>query len=1378
MKSFTYLREMDSAERESADALVSKCIDSLPYTLAAPVNKMFRHIACQEYGKAMNYALDFVEISSQYISSLLLVQLIEIERTLPAEQRRVNRVVQKIDNKRPLSLGDWINDILTPLLLAAKERMGDNRLVTCLTGNLLRKQTCVLLGDKREPSVVQIRNEYRGHSTTLSENIYKGVIYTLEPQILNILRAVEPLCSYEFLSVPEKGKVLSHKGAGTSIESNDSKGELSHYYVVQNGKSTDLFPLVMVNTEGCVYVFQTLKEESICYISSNEEAVTLNEDSRNDAFDALMQQVSPHFDISKDLNWDELSAVAKRESEQFLAKIYRDKKYNRELFVDRKLISQSLEDFYNSNALIFPILGEAGQGKTNQLCYWTEKHIEENKFVLIFSSTDFAAVTLDSKLKSIYNFPQRKDITRLIDSLHDKAVQNNSWIYIFFDAINECLHYKGEEGETGVVALYNAITGIFAKEKYNRFKIVATCRSYTWKHLLSRHAQQFTQFTYTPEDNGQSSIRGFTAEELKKAYAIYRELYQMETDFENLTPTARIRLKDPLILKIACTNYLCKALPELSKDFTSVALFNRMFNDIASSYAGKKQCEIIDLIAGHLLDAYERGTSADSIVESALKTAYANPEDPLYKLAALIYKRDGISVAYAELINKPERPILRVSEDADSGENHIQFIYERFLEYAMARVFVKRETGNGTIKNPIPPGAYIRTLQKSSGNVVYMGAMRNAMVIDILRTGDYSTVVAMMKDYADNYEVSLLVGELTGTLICENYEKHLFELTDLLLDTNIENSQPLIEELNKITRLIDSNKATEEIIERHKEVQSSLLPLIRLRKNAIIATLNGIFTTDYFNEGLYTQDPYRLLWRLMDEPITEVKNDAVMYIYYLSVRQHTIDYNPVENNIAEQIIGKMFDRIKERSIIGNMVTGKRRNTTVSLLETSVRLTVLLIIDTLLQGKEEDRERVGVLLGQITSIFSHITGNFKLIRALMPLLQFIMRKQLTFQSAYVNNIIEYQGFWDNSIIPATSVPEKWSRKTMCSLLPMLLYHSSDSDRQMELEKAFKKLYPGIIDAYYSGDSMSYFVLERVMVIMGKAGWNNVKDIVYTVFEECKKSEWRDYTQMSMLYSLYQISVYGPLNRELIDIYAREAENWTLRTLGLFKARNSHKANTIGLYKRNVMNWYAVVYCTHSSDGKPLEGDERCVPLFYEMIDKAIAENDRQLLFHLIENISELISDFGYIQTSLDLLLHIMKAYDTESKVEKLDSVVVERDGIYSQTLVSAIGNTLSTAKNYFADEVDSFIKRDIVGLPFPGVPKYREQILSYNPSGESLSDVFTHKFGNFLMWALINEPAVDKFAIESMMSAEQAKDCFDWFNRVIKILFKDMFNAKV
>ena len=144
----------------------------------------------------------------------------------------------------------------------------------------------------------------------------------------------------------------------------------------------------------------------------------------------------------------------------------------------------------------------------------------------------------------------------------------------------------------------------------------------------------------------------------------------------------------------------------------------------------------------------------------------------------------------------------------------------------------------------------------------------------------------------------------------------------------------------------------------------------------------------------------------------------------------------------------------------------------------------------------------------------------------------------------------------------------------------------------------------------------------------------------------------------------------------------------------------------------------------------------------------------------------------------MLLYILKAFDTSRKVETLDAVETDRDGIYALSLVSLIGNVLSTAKNYFADEVDSFIKRDIVGLTFPGISKYREQILSFNPSGESLSDLFTHKFGNFLMWSLLNEPSVEQFSIKAMSSAYDSKDCFEWFDKVIRILVKDMFNAKI
>ena len=1379
MSDFVYLRELSEQEQQSADILVARSIESLPYTLAAPVKRLFEHVAANEFGKAMNYALDFVEISTQYVSMLLLVRLMEKESELPFEQRRAVRIVNKIDNKRPLSLGDWINDILVPLLLAAKDRLGDDPLVQSMLQHLMRKQSCVLLGDKREPSVVQIRNEYRGHSTTLSENIYRGVTYTLEPRIITLLQALSPLQQYGFHSSPSEGRKLVHKGAGASVEgvagSDDAPG---HYYVTDGDRVTDMYPLMICNPEGYVYVFQTLKEESISYISSNENAVTYVDDIYNDDFDALLQRISPQFDISKDLNWEQLCELSQSESERYLARIYREKKYNRELFVDREQISSVLDKFYNSRTVFFPILGEAGQGKTNQLCFWTERLIEEKRCVLIFNSTDFTSFTLDEHIKRIYGYSSRKDVTRLLDNLHDKAAQRNQYIYIFFDAINECLHYKGEPEQMGVVALYKAIARLFINGKYDRFKVVTTCRSYTWKHALSRLAQNEAKYTYTPEDGMHSAIRGFTSKELMKAYGIYQDLYQMASQFDTLTPTAKIRLKDPLILKIACTNHLCKALPEKSKDFTSVALFNHMFNDIASSYAGRKQCRIIELIASYLLDKYEQGIAADSISESELRQAMHDVDNPLYELSTLVYKRDGISVAYAELMNKPERPVLRIAESAQGGERQIQFIYERFLEYVMARVFVDRETAGGTIKTPIPAHAYMRCLARSAGNVVYMGAMRNAIAIDILRTHDYSSLITMMRDYSDDYEVMLLVGEVTNTLIAENYEVELFALTDQLLEFNLENGEKLTQELNRINSLIESNKANDQVIERHKEVQAELMPVIRLRRNATVSILNGIFATDYFNESLYVDDPYRLLWRLLDEPIVEVRNDAVMYIYYLSVRTHTLDYTPLEENIAEKIVGRMFDDIRNQSLIAGLALPGRRNRLFSHLETSIRLTVLMIIDTLLSKQENSRDRAAQLLGYISSIFNHMTGNLTLVRLVLPFFQFVMRKQLTFQSAYVNNIIEYQGFWDDTIVPKDASEDKWSRQAMCRLLPLLLFNNSEKSTRDELTEKFKSLHPAINEAYTTGDSMSYFVLERIMVIMGVADWQNVRQIVNTVFGDLRQTDWFDYTQMSMLYSLYQISVYSSLNHELIDIYAREAEDWTLRTRGLFRARNSHKANVIGLYKRNVMNWYAVVYCTHSGDGLPLEGDERCVPVFYNMIDKAIAENDKELLFHLIENISELITDFGYIRTALDLLLHILKSYDTSRKVEAVDNVKVDRDGIYTLTLVSAIGNTLSTAKNYFSEDVDSFIKKDIVGLSFPGISRYREQILSYNPSGESLSDLFTHKFGNFLMWSLLHEPAVEEFSIEAMSSAYESKDCFEWFDKVIRILIKVMFNAKV
>lgn len=1399
MEPYIYLREYTQREKEVFNTLLDTCSKKLPYTLATPMEQICQHIRAKNYGKAMNYALDFFEISTQYLSCLLLIYIQEEQAQSGASGESLHRIINKIDQKRPLSFGDWVNDIFTPLASIAAKEIPNNPLVASIHKYIITKKKNILLGDKREPSIVQIRNEYKGHSTTLSETIYQGVVYTLEPRILLFLEAMLPLTEWFYFTLPENesGKLILLNG--TTLQEKMVKEvppfmKKHHYYISPNPigdivptNVIDVFPLVFCNEQQFVYVFQTLKDEEIAFVSSNEDAITFTSDCWNEALDVCFQKSLSSFDISKDLNWDELKELMKVESGHYLDRIYKEKKYNQELFVDRKRLTDLLHQFISSEQTLFPLLGEAGQGKTNQLCYWTETLIETEKGVIIFNCSGFSEISLEEKLKDIFAFSRRKPLEKLLDALHRKASENNEIIYFFFDAVNECLTYAHSSQQAeGPLELYKDIRRILIKEEYPNFKVLFTCRSYTWKNLLHKYVPSEDNLTFNNGNEEEASVRGFSDEELREAYQIYRQLYQMNTPFEELNRSVIIRLKDPLVLKMACTNYLGAELPGIMLPFTSISLFDRMFQDIDRSYAGHKQCAIIREMAGNMLDKYEQGIPTDSISVDELQRAYENPAAPLHTMARLVYKKDGISVAYAELQNKPERPILRLVESTQAGKDcSIQFIYERFLEYALALVFMEREIQKLSDETAnVAAITFVEKLHGGSTNVVFMGILRNALIMDFLRTGNLSTIMRLAGEYGADYEVMLLITETLNVLIRENYEKEAFALIKQLINEHVTNGESLISAFNAINKKIESNEADDKVISEHKQLYAQLAPIIRLRKLASVSTLNGIFLTDYFNEGLYVEDPYQLLWALMTDTINEVQNDACLYTYYLSNKTHTIDYSPLKENLSEKIVKEMYHIIKETPIAKMVGKNSIRRRTVIFLETATRISVLLMIDALLSSKGSDRERVQHLLSEIISIVRYMTGNFYLVKIMMPFFQFILRKQITFQSIYVNNAVEYQTFWEDSIIPPRSDDGEWSRENYKAVLPYIFHycHSGKADKSDAVAPLdnFENFHSTILSAYKSGDSFSYFTIERILVIVGSSNWALVHPIIERFFsEEYRSSTWFDYSQMSMLYVVYQLVVNSPeSNPDALYIFARECEDWTSRCRGVFKARNSHKANPTQLYKRNVMNWYCVVYCRHTGDAIPHKDDVLCVPVFYKLLDEALSTNDKELLYHLIENISELVTDYGYIHTALGLLKYILVKLDTLEKVEAFDEITLERGGIYQEQLITLVGKALGTAKNYFSAEVDRFIKKEIAGLSFPGISKYREEILSYNPSGETLSDLFTHKFGNFLMWSLLNEEDVDKFAFEAMSAAPHATSSFQWFDQVVRILFKHLFKVKL
>jgi hypothetical protein len=326
--------------------------------------------------------------------------------------------------------------------------------------------------------------------------------------------------------------------------------------------------------------------------------------------------------------------------------------------------------------------------------------------------------------------------------------------------------------------------------------------------------------------------------------------------------------------------------------------------------------------------------------------------------------------------------------------------------------------------------------------------------------------------------------------------------------------------------------------------------------------------------------------------------------------------------------------------------------------------------------------------------------------------------------------------------------------------------------------FKPFLDKVVSAYRTGDSFSYFAFERILIIMGICSWDDVYPLLKSFRDgSIRDTEYFDYSQMSLIYILYQLGLKMDTLPEFAwEMLSEWCEEWTLKCRGYFKGRNSHKANPRQLYKRNVMTWYAMVWAARNGDVQdPAQAN---APLFRRLIDTAIETRDKELLVHLIENISELVTDSGYIYTALDLLYLVLSKIDRQEILDELDAKADLRHSNTEQDIVTLIGKVLGTAKNYFPAEVNAFLKRDLTALSFPGIPKYKDEILSYNPGGEKLSDLFTHKFGNFLIWSLVHEEAVDNFAYEAMCLAPDSKDSFEWFDKVVRVLFVHMFKVKL
>lgn len=309
----------------------------------------------------------------------------------------------------------------------------------------------------------------------------------------------------------------------------------------------------------------------------------------------------------------------------------------------------------------------------------------------------------------------------------------------------------------------------------------------------------------------------------------------------------------------------------------------------------------------------------------------------------------------------------------------------------LALVFFRKETEGKTIQQPITAERIAQTMQTAALNEVFMCTLRNVLIMDYLRTGSPQTIIDLAGDYSDNFEMLTLVSDLMNTLVSENYENQLFPLMKTLFTHISDDQRSKVDEYNRVWKVIEKNKADDETIQKYKELFTSITPLMNRKRLATGTLINGVLFTDFHNESLYQTDPYEMLFTIMDDPMMEIRDNACLMIYYASNKTHTSSYTPLRENITRQIVRRMYDYINTTPLVG-LAKSKRRKRVMTFLEAGTRINVLLIIDKVLEGDNNgDRTEISMIFGDITQVAKHLTGNFTLIRLLMPFIQIVMRR---------------------------------------------------------------------------------------------------------------------------------------------------------------------------------------------------------------------------------------------------------------------------------------------------------------------------------------------------------------------------------------------------
>nr|VFJ87018.1 MAG: SIR2-like domain-containing protein [Candidatus Kentron sp. H]VFJ88680.1 MAG: SIR2-like domain-containing protein [Candidatus Kentron sp. H]VFJ94948.1 MAG: SIR2-like domain-containing protein [Candidatus Kentron sp. H] len=366
----------------------------------------------------------------------------------------------------------------------------------------------------------------------------------------------------------------------------------------------------------------------------------------------------------------------------------------RQVLIEREDTAPNLKEFMIApSASILLTVGGSGAGKTT-LAWQTATWKQDDFLPVFFDAQSFNGTTRFTEiLGDGFGFTNdtRQEFLNVVDNLLNK---NGQKILLIVDGVNEA----GQNVTDGI------LNGILQIANYlpDTIKILVTIREVSWELIVKEETKAQRELLYR---RGAYFLRDFSEKETEKAYAQYREAYDIKKPFENIKGEIRAKLRYPLMLRIVAEVYQGDDIPDyvpatkVFKDYTSRKKKRLKEKDYKFLF------QLVDSKVDALISSsgYPRGFSDRFDEFEFLNAGSGDIGDSFLALA-----EEGI--------------LSRLDDDESLLGHTYRFTYDRYFEYLLGRCWGKK------LVNRVPTPTIEEAVRPAGNSVIAAQAMVSTLV--------------------------------------------------------------------------------------------------------------------------------------------------------------------------------------------------------------------------------------------------------------------------------------------------------------------------------------------------------------------------------------------------------------------------------------------------------------------------------------------------------------------------------------------------------------------------------------------------------------------------------------------------------------------------